>query len=275
MGSVAVLSVVTGELPEPPYPQDTHVRGWKFQIDHERLFASDTWAIAPPDMRPWLLMLWHTAWVQRPAGSFVNDREIIAAKIGMDKRLFDAHADILLRGFERHADGRLYHQVIVEQVLQFQEHNRKERARVAAWRAERNAHVTRNKHVSTTPEPEPEPEPKKKAATAARRSSGEERRARCPYQEIYNLWQTMMPELPQPLGVEHWTAQRKNQIRARWHDQLPDMESWEDCFSRIRRSKFLMGRVSPTPGKKLFRCDLFWITKPENLLKLYEGKYHG
>jgi hypothetical protein len=101
------------------------------------------------------------------------------------------------------------------------------------------------------------------------------RRKSCPYDEILNLWQTMMPELPQPLGVEHWTAQRKNQIRARWHDQLPDMESWEDCFSRIRRSKFLMGRVSPTPGKKLFRCDLFWITKPENLLKLYEGKYHG
>jgi hypothetical protein len=101
------------------------------------------------------------------------------------------------------------------------------------------------------------------------------RRKTCPYDEILSLWRSMMPELPQPLGVEHWTPSRKQQIRARWLDQLPDMESWEECFMKIRHSKFLMGRVQPQPGKKRFQCDLFWITKPENLLKLYEGRYHG
>lgn len=165
-----VLKVVSDKsAPEVPYPADTKVRGWKFQLDHERINQSDTWALAPPDMRPWLLMLWHVAWQQIPAGSFSNDDAVIAAKIGMELRQFKANRDILLRGWILHADGRLYHQVIIEQVFNYQEHNNKERKRITAWRekkkaekqAKSNADVTRNKHVCTTPEPEPEPEPSK------------------------------------------------------------------------------------------------------------------
>ena len=94
-----------------------------------------------------------------------------------------------------------------------------------------------------------------------------------PYREILSLWQEMLPELPQPHDVEHWTPARKNQIRARWLDQLPDIEAWRECFGHIRKSRFLMGQTTPAPGRRQFRCDLFWITKPENLLKLYEGRY--
>ena len=242
MGSVEALSVVSSKLPDPPYPPDTHVRGWKFQIDHERLFASDTWAIAPQDMRPWLLMLWHTAWTQRPAGSFPSDREIISAKIGMDKRLFDAHADILLRGFVRHSDSRLYHSVIVEQVLQFQEHNRKERDRVAAWRAQRNAYVTRNKHVSTTPEPEPEPEPKDYSTTVESDFAPAKPRSRrhpnCPFEDIVSLYHEILPELR---AVEKLTTKRRDYIRQRWQEDLPTLDHWRNYFSFVRKSKFLMG----------------------------------
>ena len=163
------MYVVTNDLPDPPYPADTKVKGWRFQIDHERLFASDTWALAPPDMRPWLLMIWHTAWIQQPAGAFSNDYDVIAAKIGMEPRLFSAHADILLRGFRLHSDGRLYHQVVVEQVMGLLGLKEAERQRKADWRrkqAEKSGcptDVPRDRHGTdmgkTAPEPVPGPGP--------------------------------------------------------------------------------------------------------------------
>ena len=170
--STPPLKAVSRNLPEPPYPADTGVKGWRFQLDHERLFASDTWALAPAEMRPWLLMIWHTCWTQRPAGSFTNDRAVIAAKIGMDPRLFAAHADILLRGFVLHSDGRLYHPVVVEQVLGLLGVKEAERQRKAEYRRkqaeERGSptNVPRDRRGTDagirTPEPEPEPEPEKK-----------------------------------------------------------------------------------------------------------------
>jgi hypothetical protein len=73
--------------------------------------------------------------------------------------------------------------------------------------------------------------------------------------------------------VEHWTPARKSLLRARWSDQLPSLDAWRDCFRRVRKSRFLMGRANGTT--RPFQADLFWIAKPENLLKLYEGKYDG
>jgi hypothetical protein len=96
----------------------------------------------------------------------------------------------------------------------------------------------------------------------------------CPYEEIRSLWIEVLPELRRPIGTEHWTAQRKAQIRNRWRDQLPDLDAWRECFELVRKSRFLMGK-GPANGRKPFEADLFWIAKPENLLKLYEGKYHG
>lgn len=99
------------------------------------------------------------------------------------------------------------------------------------------------------------------------------KRRQPPYADILDLWRKILPELPQPLGVEHWTNARKAQIRARWKDELPELEDWRRMMTYISKSDFLMGRVR-TEGRLPFRCDLFWITKPENLLRLSEGKYH-
>lgn len=257
------------------------------------MLASDTWALAPADMRPWLLMIWHTAWIQRPAGSFPNDHQIIAARIGMDARIFSAHADILLRGFRLHADGRLYHPVVVEQVLTFLEYRDNERIRKAKYRNRMKREEscptgqTRDGRGSpmgrTAPEPEPESSSLRSEDITHRSSdespkngfSGRAKHAKTPFSEIWNLWREMLPELPAPHSPEHWTPARKAQIRARWNDQLPDLDSWRQCFELIRKSQFLMGKVNGTPGRRPFRADLFWVTKPENLLKIYEGKYHA
>ena len=171
------LKAVPTNTPEPPYPGDTRVKGWQFMLNHERINQSDTWALAPNDMRPWLLMLWHVAWQQTPAGSFSDNDQVIAAKIGMDYRMFTAHRDILMRGWVKHSDGRLYHPVITEQVVGYLDNCRREAQRKADWRAKkaaeeaaRKGNVPRDRRGTdvgvTTPEPEPEPEPRERSPLA-------------------------------------------------------------------------------------------------------------
>lgn len=99
-----------------PYPADTRAKGWRFELDHERIEQSDTWALAPADVRPWLLMLWLTAWRQEPCGSLPNDDELIAAKIGMPLKAFAKVRSKLMRGWWEAEDGRLYHDTIVLRV---------------------------------------------------------------------------------------------------------------------------------------------------------------
>jgi uncharacterized protein YdaU (DUF1376 family) len=93
-----------------------------------------------------------------------------------------------------------------------------------------------------------------------------------PFQKIADLWAEVLPELPQPVKL---SEARKANIRARWQDELPDLDAWRECFTHIRQSRFLMGKVAPPSGRRQFRCTLDWIAKQENLIKLYEGRYDG
>lgn len=93
-----------------------------------------------------------------------------------------------------------------------------------------------------------------------------------PYQKIAELWAEMLPELPQPVKL---TDARKAQIRARWNDELPDLDAWRECFALVRASPFLMGKVAPRNGYKRMFCTLDFITKQANVVKLYEGYYDG
>lgn len=161
------LAIVPTNLPDPPYPADTKTRGWRLETDYERLEQGDTWALAGPEIRPWLLMTYFVAWKQVPSGSLPADDELIAAKIGLDLRHFRAYRDILMRGFWLANDGRFYHSVLTEQVLGMLQCRKNGAGRTKKSRAnnqERSDDVTRYQRVSnmsvTTPEPEPEPEPK-------------------------------------------------------------------------------------------------------------------
>jgi len=277
---VTTLKVVSSNIPDPPYPEDTQTKGWRFELDMPRIRRSDTWVLANPDMRPWLLMLWATAFEQVPAGSLPNSPELIAAHIGMDARTFKAHSDMLLRGFESRSDGRLYHPVVVgrvEAILAFRE---QERTRKQNYR-ERMSHGTGAGQTRTsggvpTLELEQELEQKEKEQETcelqAEKPARTSRSAPVPFQKILDLWAEVLPELPQPAKL---SDSRKAQIRARWHDELPDLDAWRECFQIIRKSKFLMGKVPPQPGYKPFRATLAWVVKEENLLKIYEGNYDG
>lgn len=171
---MAKLKLVSGViLPDAPYPRTTKAKGLHFRIDYERLFASTTWVTARDgDIRNCLLRLWLEAWRQIPAGSIPDDDEYIAALIEKDVSWVRANKDHLLRGFTEHADGRLYHGVIIEQVLAAIDWKTKEAQRKRAYRDGKKCPTgqTRDRRGTDmgvrTPEPEPEPEPKE--TTSAR-----------------------------------------------------------------------------------------------------------
>ena len=130
------FEVVTNELPEPPYPADVRAKGWRFDLDVERIENSDTWTLTPADMRPWLLMLWMRSWTQTPCGSLPVNDELVAARIGMDARVFAGNRDILMRGWYRCSDSRLYHPVITESVEIMRDSRLTERKKKAKQRAD-------------------------------------------------------------------------------------------------------------------------------------------
>ena len=129
---------MTDTLPAP-YPADTRAKGWRFELDLERIEQSDTWALAAPDVRPWLFLLWAKAWQQAPCGSLPNDDALIAARIGMAPKAFSKARAVLLRGWWVADDGRLYHDVIAARVMAMLESKRKESDRKAAYRSKMDA----------------------------------------------------------------------------------------------------------------------------------------
>lgn len=108
----------TDSPPDAPYGADVTSNGWRFELDLVRVKRSDTWALASPSQRPWLLMIWSVAWEQAPCGSLPSDSRLIAAHIGMPTEEFAILRDVLLRGWWLASDGRLYHDVLVSRVLE-------------------------------------------------------------------------------------------------------------------------------------------------------------
>ena len=127
-----------------PYPADTRSKGWRFELDLERIDQSDTWALTPPDLRPWLLMLWASAWRQTPCGSLPDDDALIAVRIGMKANIFSKHKALLLRGWWKAEDGRLYHETISVRVTEMLAARDKERNRKAEYRKRMDAEKGRS-----------------------------------------------------------------------------------------------------------------------------------
>lgn len=101
-----------------PYPADTRAKGWRFEIDMEKIKASDTWLRAKTgEVRGALLLLWSEAWQQTPCGTLPNDDELVALLIDMPAAKFAKHRAVLMRGWWLAEDGRLYHDTIAQRVI--------------------------------------------------------------------------------------------------------------------------------------------------------------
>lgn len=117
MSAQPKFSVVSSEIPDAPYDKHTSAGSYGFDLDVQRMQNSDSWAVCPAEIRPWMMMSWVISWVQRPCGSLPGDDELIAAKLGCSPEFLQVHRKSILRGWVRHADGRLYHPVVTEEVL--------------------------------------------------------------------------------------------------------------------------------------------------------------
>lgn len=101
-----------------PYAADVRAKGWRFEVDYEKVKASDTWLRAKKgDIRGALLLLWAESWQQTPCGSLPNDDELIALLIDMSPLTFTKHRSVLMRGWTLADDGRYYHETITARVL--------------------------------------------------------------------------------------------------------------------------------------------------------------
>ncbi len=120
----------------PPYAADTRAKGWRFELDMERFEGSDTWLRAKTaPTRALLMFLWAKAWTQKPVGTLPADDELIALMLDMDLEEFGRAKAILLRGWWLAEDGRLYHDVLVERVIEMMGRRRSDSDRQALKRA--------------------------------------------------------------------------------------------------------------------------------------------
>ncbi len=127
-----------------PYPADTRAKGWRFELDYEQIEQSGTWAAAMtaaldglPLARPFLLAMWYAAWKQVPCGSLPADHREMAGAIGIPSSVFAEYSDVLLRGWWAAEDGRLYHDTIVQRVIEMLGKRRSDADRKAADRAKK------------------------------------------------------------------------------------------------------------------------------------------
>jgi hypothetical protein len=122
---------------QPPYPADTRAKGWRFELDYEKIDQSDTWGLAAevPLARPCLVMMWLVAWTQEPCGSLPNNEALIRARCSIPSSVWPKVRELLMRGWWVADDGRLYHDTVSARVLEMIEYRRKNAERVAAFKA--------------------------------------------------------------------------------------------------------------------------------------------
>ncbi len=168
------------EARHAPYPADTRAKGWRFELDYERIEQSATWGLTTlkPEARPWLLMTWYTAWKQTPCGSMPADPEVFAGLIGASDATFAKHRKVLLRGWWLADDGLLYHDTLVQRVLEMLKQRRGDANRQAANRAKKAAELqadsTKQAPVSRVTPPEVQGESSTGTGTSTGRTSTED-----------------------------------------------------------------------------------------------------
>lgn len=294
------LAVVTAgqPLPEPPYPAEIKARGWAFELDYETIEQSSTWKLAGtrPEVRPWLLMLWYESWKQHPIGTLPNNDQLIAAIIGCSNAFFLQHREVLMRGWELHSDGLLYHPTVTKRVYAMIGKRQKDAVRQAKHRSMPNQGdtngVTRDSRVSNdgvaaSPSPPPLPIPFSKDESPTDSSARPVDRApACPHERIIELWNRVMVTSPK-VDADRWHENHRRPLRTRWREvweyegkkgRARDTEAlllwWERLFRFCRESKFLMGQVPGRDGGPPFELTLPYLIGPKNLYRVISGEFH-
>lgn len=95
----------------------------------------------------------------------------------------------------------------------------------------------------------------------------------CPQSEIVSMYHEILPSLQR---VRDWTPARQGYLRKRWLEnaERQSLDWWRSFFEYVQASDFLMGRKAGRSGEP-FECDLEWLVRPKNFVKVIEGKYEN
>lgn len=98
----------------------------------------------------------------------------------------------------------------------------------------------------------------------------------CPYNKIKDLYNSIF-EGEKVRFCNGLSEGRKRALKARWSRtgdfSCDDLEWWSSYFYHIKKSPFLMGNVS-NPGRAPFKLSFDWVINEQNMVNIYEGKYH-
>jgi uncharacterized protein YdaU (DUF1376 family) len=167
---------------------------------------------------------------------------------------------------------------------------RSEKARQSArlrWGAECDSHAdaSANAHANASrahaksgansmlPDPDPDPDPKPEPRTNGAGPHQHTRGRSAPpvlHQQVIDAYHELLPDLPQVRG---WSPKRRQALDARIRERCGEgkpadtVTYWRELFELVALSDFLCGRSTD------FRADLEWLLRPENFLKVIEGRY--
>lgn len=269
------LSVVPKELPDPPYSKDTSAKGYGFDLDVQRMQNSDSWAICPSDIRPWMIMSWVISWGQFPCGSLPSDDEILAVRLGCTMEFLQVHRRFIMRGWVLHADGRFYHPVVTEEVMKMILSREKWKIKKSGQRPspekqELSKNVPRESpgnpqsvpgvsppSLSLSPSPSPSKEEectnvhssKPAAHVVDMFDGGGEKKSKippCPHKEIIDLYHEVLPELKK-VCYPLWEGSREaGFLAARWKEspKHQNLEFWRKFFETVRTDNHWMRRTN-------------------------------
>lgn len=124
------------DLPEPLTAPACDLRGMPYMpLDLVRLFDSDFYALSSGDEFKAALTLWGKSFYQLPAGSLPDDDRLLEYLSGAKN--WPTVKQMVLRGWVKCADGRLYHPTVAEKVAEAWNARLARRARTQAARAAR------------------------------------------------------------------------------------------------------------------------------------------
>ena len=127
------------------------------------------------------------------------------------------------------------------------------------------------------PEPPARPSVEQPASTPARPKMAY---PPCQYEKVVELYHTNCKGLTRVLVL---SDARKRTINARWREFCKEddlktvqeaLDGFDWYFKEAAKSRFLMGFSNPGPGRdRPFKADFDWLMRPNNFLKVCEGKY--
>lgn len=107
-------------MSEPLTPADCDLRDFQFMpLDVTRLRKSKAWRICKrqPEVMFYMMNLWGASWHEVPAASLEDDDEALADYAACDLKKWGKIKDLVLHGWIKCSDGRLYHPVVAEKAV--------------------------------------------------------------------------------------------------------------------------------------------------------------